>query len=71
MSVISLGNPFVINKSLLPSKSTSKNLKNLTAPFFYFDSGLYKYCSGNFSNLENAKKHQSELVTLGFKDCLF
>ncbi|MAC85915.1 MAG: N-acetylmuramoyl-L-alanine amidase [Flavobacteriales bacterium] len=51
------------------SKSTSKKLKNLTAPFFYVESGLYKYCSGNFSNLENAKKHQKELVTLGFKDC--
>jgi len=51
------------------SKSTSKKLKNFYAPFFYVESGLYKYCSGNFSNLENAKKHQKELVTLGFKDC--
>jgi N-acetylmuramoyl-L-alanine amidase len=51
------------------SKLTSKKLKSLTAPFFYVENGLYKYCSGNFSNLENAKKHQKELVTLGFKDC--
>lgn len=51
------------------SKSTSKKLKNLMDPFFYVERGLYKYCSGKFSNLKNAKKHQKELISLGFTDC--
>jgi N-acetylmuramoyl-L-alanine amidase len=69
---ISNGKPesFLTVQVFSSSKAVSdRKLKKLKTPFYFLDSSLYKYCSGNFSNLEAVKTHQKELVNQGFKDC--
>lgn len=48
---------------------SDSKLKDLEQPFYIKDKSGYKYCSGNFSNLETVNKHRKELVNQGFKDC--
>lgn len=48
---------------------SDSKLKDLEQPFYLQDKSGYKYCSGNFSNLEAVKTHQKALVNQGFKDC--
>lgn len=50
-------------------KLSERKLKDLHQPYFLLESGVYKYFSGRFSNLEEVKIHQKQLVNQGFKDC--
>ena len=50
-------------------KLSLRKLKDLHHPYFLLESGVYKYFSGRFSNLEEVKIHQKHLVNQGFKDC--
>lgn len=54
--------------------SSSKEMKDsdlasLKNPSWIVENNSYKYFSGQFSNLEEVKIHQKELVNQGFKDC--
>ena len=51
------------------TEASPKMIENLVQPFYFFERDVYKYCSGNFSNLESVKTHQKQLVNQGFKDC--
>ena len=42
-----------------------KNLNNLS---YYVHNGMYKYTSGAFSSVNDAKNHQQKVVAKGFKD---
>ncbi len=47
--------------------SASSRLKGEKDVFEYFQGGLYKYCSGNFSNdLDSARKHKVKMREKGF-----
>ncbi len=46
-----------------------EKLNNLQQPYFLLESDVYKYFSGRFSNLDEARTHQKYLVNQGFKDC--
>jgi len=50
-------------------KLSERKLKNLQQPYFFLEAGVYRYFSGRFSNLEEVKIHQKQLVNQGFKDC--
>ena len=51
------------------TEASPKMIENLEQPFYFMERNVYKYCSGNFSNLESVKMHQKQLVNQGFKDC--
>ena len=51
------------------TEASPKMIENLVQPFYFIERDVYKYCSGNFSNLESVKTHQKQLVNQGFKDC--
>ena len=51
------------------TEASPKMTENLEQPFYFMERNVYKYCSGNFSNLESVKTHQKQLVNQGFKDC--
>lgn len=42
---------------------------NVTDVSFYKAGEIYKYTSGNYSNIEEAAKQQTKLRELGYKDC--
>jgi N-acetylmuramoyl-L-alanine amidase len=42
---------------------------NVTDVWFYKAGTVYKYTSGNYSNMEEAAKQQAKLKELGYKDC--
>ncbi|MDF2450727.1 MAG: N-acetylmuramoyl-L-alanine amidase [Bacteroidota bacterium] len=42
---------------------------NVTDIWFYKAGTVYKYTSGNYSNMEEAAKQQAKLKELGYKDC--
>ena len=50
-------------------KLSLRKLKELHQPYFLLESGVYKYFSGRFFNLDEVKIHQKQLVNQGFKDC--
>lgn len=63
-------NTYLSVQVLTSSKHLSdKELQELDNPICIIDNEVYRYFSGCFSNLEEVKIHQKELVNQGFKDC--
>jgi len=69
--VIENPNPTCLSVQVFSSsnKLAENKLNDLDKPYFIEDSGVYRYFSGCFSNLEAVKVHQNYLVNQGFKDC--
>ena len=51
------------------TEASPKMIEKLAQPFYFIEDDVYKYCSGNFTNLEAVKTHQKHLVNQGFNDC--
>ncbi len=49
-------------------KTTDSRFKNLDNIWYYKHNGLYKYTSGNYTNLDSAIKHRNSVKSTGFKD---
>jgi hypothetical protein len=56
---------FLISWNRLEIDSFPKKLQPVD---YYFDEGYYKYLSGNFKKLENAKKYLKKIKKLGYQD---
>lgn len=46
----------------------SEQLKNIESPGEYIENGIYKYTSGQYTNINDANLHKQKLRKTGFKD---